>query len=119
MTRVLVVDDNPNNRSLFEVLFRRHGAEVTSVRDPAGAIASVTRRPPDLVVIDVFLVDFDGPNLAAALRGMPGMAGVPMVAVSAADVTDAQLGSDFSSFHPLPIDPERFVDSVLAHLGAP
>lgn len=118
MTRVLVVDDNPANRALLQFLFSRLGAEVTSARDAATAVEAAGRLRPDVVVVDVFLPGPSGHDTAEALRRLPGLEGVPMVAVSAGDPVDAEVGLPFSAFYRLPVDVDSFAQSVLGHLGS-
>ncbi len=46
------------------------------------ALAYAAERHPDVCVLDIGLPEFDGHELARRLRALPGMADVPLVAVS-------------------------------------
>lgn len=71
---VLVVDDHDGFRERMRRLLERHGYRVFEATDGAGAIASATRRVPDIALLDVHLPDMDGFAVAHGLRrdGMLG-----------------------------------------------
>lgn len=117
MTRVLVVDDNAANRDLLDILLRDAGAEVVTVADAAGALAAAAAARPDAVVVDLELPGTDGQQTAAALRLLPGLGDVLMVAVSATDLRSGDVDPVFASFSALPVDAETFAAAVLAQVG--
>jgi CheY-like chemotaxis protein len=53
--RVLVVEDDPGWREVFEIGLEDAGARVYSAADPAGALALGRRHPPDLAIVDWIL----------------------------------------------------------------
>ena len=57
---ILIVEDDPLNRSLIEFLFQKEGYEVASVDNTRGAYHLIERRLPDLLLLDVSLPDQDG-----------------------------------------------------------
>jgi len=65
--RVLVVDDEPNIVDVISMALRFEGFEVESAATGADAIAAVAARPPQLLVLDVMLPDFDGFEVARRL----------------------------------------------------
>ena len=80
---ILVVEDNPLNRELLCDWLETEGYEVWSVDTLNSAIASIERRPPDAVLLDVQLGDEDGLSLAAWMRKRPKLCHIPVIAVTA------------------------------------
>ena len=65
---ILLVDDDPVFRSLATSVLEREGHTVVPAGDAAGALAAVTSRPPDLIVLDIQLPDMSGLELLTRLR---------------------------------------------------
>jgi two-component system, cell cycle sensor histidine kinase and response regulator CckA len=63
MKRILVVDDNQENRYLLEVLFKAHGYETISAENGAKALDVASRYLPDLVIADILMPVMDGYRL--------------------------------------------------------
>lgn len=80
---IVVVEDNPLNRELLCDWLETEGYEVWSVDTLNSAIASIERRPPDAVLLDVQLGDEDGLSLAAWMRKQPKLCHIPVIAVTA------------------------------------
>ena len=80
MTRVLVVDDNEQNRYLLHVLLAGNGYEVELAADGVEALTLARDNPPDLVITDILMPQMDGYTLCPSLetrrsteRGSPGV----------------------------------------------
>ncbi len=58
--RILVVDDDPDIRSLLRELLERAGHEVFTAEDGRDALRSLYEKRPDLVVLDVAMPELDG-----------------------------------------------------------
>jgi CheY-like chemotaxis protein len=81
--RVLVVEDDRDNRELMTQILEGAGYDVVAVEDGADAIAFAARDRPGLVVLDLKLRDVDGWQVLASIREKPGLDDVPVVVVSA------------------------------------
>ena len=66
--RVLIVDDEPNIVLSLEFLMKREGFEVTSARNGAEALAALEGVPPDLMLLDVMMPEFDGYEVCERIR---------------------------------------------------
>jgi two-component system KDP operon response regulator KdpE len=69
MTRVLVVDDEPQLVRALAMNLRARDYEVDTAIDGTSALKAAAIRPPDLVVLDLGLPDIDGVEVITALRG--------------------------------------------------
>ncbi len=69
--RVLVVDDEPNIVMSLEFLMRRAGFEVSIARNGREALAALDGVPPDLLLLDVMMPEFDGYEVCEKIRARP------------------------------------------------
>jgi two-component system KDP operon response regulator KdpE len=69
MTRVLVVDDEPQIVRALGINLRARHYEVFTAATGAAALDVASRHPPDLVILDLGLPDMDGVEVIAGLRG--------------------------------------------------
>ncbi|GAA4572439.1 response regulator transcription factor [Planotetraspora kaengkrachanensis] len=69
--KVLVVDDEPNIRTLLSQTLRLVSFEVRTAESGSQALTAVREFEPDIVVLDVMLPDFDGFEVARRLGEVP------------------------------------------------
>ncbi|MEW1860291.1 response regulator [Streptomyces sp. NBC_00669] len=80
MTRVLVVDDEPQLVRALVINLRARHYEVDAAPDGAGALRLAAAHNPDVVLLDLSLPDMDG---AQVIRGLRGWTRVPIIVLSA------------------------------------
>jgi two-component system KDP operon response regulator KdpE len=80
MRRVLVIEDEPPMRQFLAALGRSNGLAVIEVSTVAGALASITDAPPDVILLDLGLPDGDGIEFTRAIRSHST---VPIIVISA------------------------------------
>jgi two-component system, OmpR family, KDP operon response regulator KdpE len=68
MSRVLVVDDEPQILRALEITLRREGYDVATARTAEEALAAAAAHPPEAVILDLLLPDGKGTTVAAELR---------------------------------------------------
>ncbi len=86
MTRVLVVDDEPQILRALRINLRARQYEVATAATGAQALEYAGSHPPDLVILDLGLPDMDGVDVIGGLRGWTA---VPIIVLSGrADSTD-------------------------------
>jgi DNA-binding response OmpR family regulator len=69
--RVLVVDDEPNIVMSIEFLMKRAGFEVQVARNGREALQALEGVPPDLMLLDVMMPEFDGYEVCERVRQRP------------------------------------------------
>jgi two-component system KDP operon response regulator KdpE len=69
VTRVLVIDDEPQIVRALKVNLRARGYDVDAAPDASAGLVLAGKRPPDLVILDLGLPDMDGREVIAGLRG--------------------------------------------------
>jgi two-component system, OmpR family, KDP operon response regulator KdpE len=86
MTRVLVIDDEPQILRALRINLRARQYEVFTAQTGAQALAEAAHHPPDLVILDLGLPDLDGVEVIGGLRGWTD---APIIVLSGrADSTD-------------------------------
>jgi CheY-like chemotaxis protein len=100
VSRILVVDDEPDQRFLLRTIFERAGHEVTDAGDGAAALRMVREWAPDLVVTDMMMPVMGGVELIQCLRAEPATAHVPILAASG----DIRLAGAADALVPKPYD---------------
>ncbi|MBX3083144.1 MAG: response regulator [Anaerolineae bacterium] len=115
--RIFVVEDNMDNRVVYQLIFTREGAMVDFERWGPGAISQLKRfRPVDLIILDLMLArGASGYALFQDIRALPEFDDVPIIAVSSADPGEAiyrtrALG--FSGYIAKPIDHHLFPEQI-------
>ena len=107
MSRILVVDDEPDQRFLLRRILQRAGHEVSEANHGTAALRAVQESPPDLVVTDVMTPVMDGVELILCLRGDPATAHIPILAASGdthlASAADAVLAKPYDLHHLLAV----------------
>jgi two-component system, OmpR family, KDP operon response regulator KdpE len=79
MTRVLVVDDEPQILRALRINLRARQYEVNVAANGAQALEEAAAHPPDLVILDLGLPDMDGVEVIGGLRGWTE---VPIIVLS-------------------------------------
>jgi two-component system, OmpR family, KDP operon response regulator KdpE len=82
MTRVLIVEDDPQLLRALGINLRARRYEVETVADGASALRAAATTPPDLVILDLGLPDMDGTEV---IHGLRGWTRVPIIILSARD----------------------------------
>jgi CheY-like chemotaxis protein len=99
VSRILVVDDEPDLRFLLRRIFEKAGHEVTEAGHGALALECVRRSLPELVVTDMMMPVMNGRELIRRLRADPATAQIPILAVTGnielADSADALLAKTY------------------------
>src|SRR5207302_1152439 len=105
---ILVVDDLEENRELLSRRLSRLGYSVELVESGGQALDRIKSKPPDLILLDIFMPDLDGFEVLHRLKGEPATRHIPVIMLSSADQIDTvvrciNLGAD--DFLPKPFNP--------------
>lgn len=80
--RVLLIDDNEDARELLGMALELHGHQVATADGGITGQARAREFGPDIVFLDLGMPGMDGYETAVALRRLPGMAAILIVALS-------------------------------------
>ena len=119
--RVLLIEDEPNIIQAISFILSRDGWIVDTHADGATALAEVTRRNPDVVILDVMLPNRSGFDILQDLRADPETVELPVLMLTArGQKRDRELAERYgaSEFMTKPFSNAEVLDSVRALGGA-
>jgi CheY-like chemotaxis protein len=114
-TKILVIEDNADNRFLITYLLRASGYEPMVATNGFEGLAMAKQELPDLVLCDIHMPNKSGYDVACDFKSNPNLWSVPLVAITSyAMVGDRELilASGFDMYVAKPIDPETFVHEI-------
>ena len=82
-TKILVVDDEPDQLRILEKLLAARGHTVITATCGSDAIILARTKHPDLIILDIALPDILGGEVAATLKQYPQTSGIPIIFLSA------------------------------------
>ncbi|MGD1804873.1 response regulator [Dapis sp. BLCC M126] len=88
---ILVVDDEPNNLILLEELLALEGYTTISANNGKEALKFASQSPPDLILLDVMMPEFDGFEVCQSLRQNPQLKTIPIIFLTALDDEKSKL----------------------------
>jgi CheY-like chemotaxis protein len=80
--QILLIDDNDDARDLMGIVLEMHGHRVAMAGDGACGLVRARESAPDIVFLDLGMPVMDGYETAVALRRLPGLEKVWIVALS-------------------------------------
>lgn len=119
--RILLIEDNEQNRYLVTYLLQARGWEVVHAADGPAGLALAAAAAPALILLDIQLPGMDGYAVARALRENPALAAIPVVAVTSyamAGDRERCLKAGCNGYIEKPIDPQTFAAQVLQFVRA-
>lgn len=81
-TRVLVVDDVPEVRAVYQRLFLRVGMEVFTAENGVRALDVIRREAPAVVVTDIDMPEMNGLELCREIRGDAALSAIAVVVLT-------------------------------------
>jgi CheY-like chemotaxis protein len=112
--RVLIVEDNPDSRTILKMLLEVWGHEVEAAEDGREGVAKALAWRPEVAVVDIGLPYLDGLQVAAQVRSALGRA-VRLIALTAyAQPEDRRraFAAGFDFFLAKPADPDQLARLV-------
>jgi CheY-like chemotaxis protein len=84
---VLVVDDDPGTRVALRTVLEAEGWSVCEAGNGRDALERVASRPPAVILLDLVMPEMDGFAFSAELRRTPGWRSIPIVVLTAKDLS--------------------------------
>ena len=115
--KILVVEDDRDISELISYNLSREGYDIACLYDGSQAVDFVSKRKPDLIILDLMLPEMDGIEICRTLKGEAATKNIPIVMLTAkseeADVVvGLQMGAD--DYIPKPFSPKVLVARIKA-----
>jgi CheY-like chemotaxis protein len=119
--RILVVEDEADTRELLKILLQSDGGVVTATASVQEALTAYDQSPPDIIVADIGMPEYNGYTLIGRIRARDREHGkmTPAIALTAyvtSSDRDTVLSAGFQVHMPKPFEPDKLV-SVIAALA--
>ena len=113
--RVMIVEDAEDQAALYAAILRNAGMRVSVIADPARLLEEIDDFHPELILMDMYLPECSGDDLARVVRQLDAFVGIPIVFLSVEDDFDRQInaivrGGD--EFLTKPIKPAQLLAAV-------
>ena len=89
--RVLIVDDDRQNRDVLQVMLGPEGYQVLTASTGEEALAVAAAQLPDVILLDVMMPAMNGYQVATKLKSTPATERIPIILVTALDNRDARM----------------------------
>jgi two-component system, cell cycle response regulator DivK len=80
--RILVVEDQPDNRQIIRDMLASTDYEITEAEDGEQALAAVAKERPDLILMGIQLPIMDGYEVTRRIKADPAMRSIAIIAVT-------------------------------------
>jgi two-component system cell cycle response regulator DivK len=80
--RILVVDDQPDNRQIIRDMLAPTDYEITEAENGELALAAIAKQRPDLILMDIQLPIMDGYTATSRIKSDPKLRAIPIIAVT-------------------------------------
>jgi CheY-like chemotaxis protein len=121
MKTIAVVEDNPDNRLLVQVMLDPLYA-VAEYETGGDALAGLRQHKPDLVLLDISLPGMDGTEVLRQIRADTGLRDLPVIALTANAMTgdrEKYIAAGFDDYVAKPIVDEALLLAAIGrHLPA-
>jgi len=120
MTKILLVEDNEENRDMLSRRLTRRGYEVVIATDGGQGVAMAQSEIPDLILMDMDLPVLNGWEATRQLKAAPATRAIPIIALTAhAMVGDREKALEAGSddYDTKPIEFQRLLGKIEAFLS--
>ena len=120
MPRILIIDDDPSGTQLLITLLGFEGYEGFKPQDWENPLSDIEQERPDLVLMDVRLINRDGVELLRQLRAHsdPAVARTPVLMMSAEDHSARCRNAGANGFLEKPFDRVALLSEIQRVLEA-
>lgn len=119
MTKILLIDDDPDVRTLMSMLLKKQGYEVATASHREEALEKIRESKPSIILLDVLLSGADGRELCREIKANESSSHIPVIMFSGhpgAALNFKTYGAD--DFIVKPFSNEYLFEKLLHHTKA-
>ena len=122
MTKILYVEDNPDNVYMLTRRLKKKGFELIIAGDGQEGIDKAIEESPDLILMDLSLPTMDGGTATAEIKKIEGLKDIPIIALSAhamPEHRDRAIKAGCSDYDTKPVDIKRLLSKMGQYIELP
>ena len=122
MTKILYVEDNPDNVYMLTRRLKKKGFELIIAGDGQEGIDKAVEENPDLILMDLSLPTMDGWTATAEIKKIEGVKDIPIIALSAhamPEHRDRAIKAGCSDYDTKPVDIKRLLSKMRQYIELP
>jgi two-component system, cell cycle response regulator DivK len=120
--RVLVVEDQVDNRQILRDLLTSANFEVIEAVDGEAGLTAATAHRPDLILMDIQLPGIDGYEATRRLKADAALHAIPVIAMTAYELNEAEdkaRAAGCDAYISKPYSPRQLLAKVREYLSSP
>jgi two-component system cell cycle response regulator DivK len=117
--RILVVEDQPDNRQIIRDMLAGTGYAITEAEDGEQALAAVAKERPDLILMEIQLPSMDGYEAMRRIRTNPVLLSIPIIAVTSYALSGEEKkarAAGCDDYVPKPFSPRQLLAKIRQYL---
>tara|TARA_A100001015_G_C14970683_1_gene704970 strand:- start:1216 stop:1587 length:372 start_codon:yes stop_codon:yes gene_type:complete len=122
MTKILYVEDNPDNVYMLTRRLKKKGFELIIAGDGQEGIDKAIEESPDLILMDLSLPTMDGWTATAKIKKIEEVKDIPIIALSAhamPEHRDRAIKAGCSDYDTKPVDIKRLLGKIGQYIELP
>ena len=122
MTKILYVEDNPDNVYMLSRRLKKKGFELIIAGDGQEGIDKAIEESPDLILMDLSLPTMDGWTATAEIKKIEEVKDIPIIALSAhamPEHRDRAIKAGCSDYDTKPVDIKRLLSKIGQYIELP
>jgi two-component system cell cycle response regulator DivK len=119
--RILVVEDQEDNRKILRDLLTSADFEVIEAEDGETGLAAAAAHRPDLILMDVQLPGLDGYEATRRLKADATLNAIPVIAITAYELNEAEdkaRAAGCDAYMAKPVSPRQLLAKVREYLSS-
>jgi CheY-like chemotaxis protein len=119
MPKILIVEDNEENRDALSRRLKRRGFQVVMAPDGKAGVETAKAEKPDLILMDMNMPEVDGWEATRQVKADPETADVPVIALTAHAMggdREKAIAAGCCDYHTKPVELPKLLDQIEAIL---
>ena len=115
MPKILLVEDNEDNRDMLSRRLLRKGYDVCLANDGGAGVSQAVAEKPDLILMDMSLPVLDGWEATRRIKADLATRGIPVIALTAhamSDDRDKAAAAGCDDYDTKPVDLPRLLEKI-------
>jgi two-component system, cell cycle response regulator DivK len=118
--RILVVEDQPDNRQIIRDMLAPTDYEITEAEDGQQALEAIAKQRPDLILMDIQLPIIDGYTATHQIKADPTLRSIPIIAVTSYALSGEEKkarAAGCDDYVPKPFSPRQLLAKIRQYLS--